>query len=79
MKQFDPYGGAEWGKGLVIDFDNLSWSNTMLSINIITPNVTVRSLGLTSKMGSASRFFVTLPRVRVRVRIRVRVRVIFFN
>ncbi len=43
MKQFDPYGGAEWGKGLDIDFDNLSLSNTMLSINITTPNVTVRS------------------------------------
>ncbi len=43
MKQFDPYGGAEWGIGLVIDLDNLSWSNTVLSINIISPNVTVRS------------------------------------
>jgi hypothetical protein len=42
MKQFDPYGGAYWGKGLDIDFDNLSWSNTVLRINIITPNVTVR-------------------------------------
>ncbi len=44
MKQFDPYGGAECGIGLLhIDFDNLSRSNTVLSINIITPNVTVRS------------------------------------
>ena len=44
MKQFDPYGGAECGIGLLhIDFDNLSRSNTVLCINKITPNVTVRS------------------------------------